>query len=142
MNDELLDRVDDAIENAMLSHESLNNDSVCSCGVVNNMDGDVLHGHRLGAVSAAVRGALASELTPAARADGASRMTNAQRDRLWQLCARYNVPFREDDYLLSSKQSGIGAGWVEGWVGGRDGSGITSRKTIYVGVSPEGESHS
>jgi hypothetical protein len=77
-----------------------------------------------------------------ARADGKPRMTNAQRDRLWQLCANYNVPFREDDYILAGKQASIGAGWVEGWVGGRDGSGITSRTTLYVGVSPEGESHS
>ena len=76
------------------------------------------------------------------RRDGTPRMTGAQRDRLWELCARHSVPFREDDYVLAGKQAGIGAGWVEGWVGGRDGSGVTSRKTIYVGVSPEGESHS
>jgi hypothetical protein len=77
----------------------------------------------------------------APRADGQPRMTTAQRDRLWEMCGRYNVPFREDDYILAGKQASIGAGWVEGWVGGRDGSGITSRKTIYVGVSPTGESH-
>jgi len=78
---------------------------------------------------------------PRARADGAARarMTDAQRDRLWQLCAVYNVPFREDDYFLwTEKSGGVGAGWVEGWVGGRDGAGLTRRKTMYVGMDPEG----
>src|ERR1700751_2999954 len=78
---------------------------------------------------------------PNQSADGKVRMTDAQRNRLWQMCANYNVPFREDDYFMSNKQQGIGFGWVEGWVGGKDGSGVTSRRTIYVGVSPEGESH-
>ena len=77
----------------------------------------------------------------APRADGKPRMSLAQRDRLWEMCGNYNVPFREDDYVLSGRQASIGAGWVEGWVGGRDGSGITSRRTVYVGVSPEGDSH-
>ena len=76
------------------------------------------------------------------KADEKPRMTDAQRDRLWEMCGRYGVPFRESDYVLSGKQAGIGAGWVEGWVGGIDGTGITSRKTIYIGISPEGESHS
>jgi hypothetical protein len=75
-------------------------------------------------------------------ANGEPRMTDAQRNRLWELCGNYNVPFRENDYVLSSKQATIGAGWVEGWVGGNMYSGIVARKTIYVGVSPEGESHS
>jgi hypothetical protein len=85
------------------------------------------------------------------RADGAPRMTHAQRDRLWDLCAGYNVPFREDDYYLyptdrSAPQRGIGTmpGWVEGWVGGQDGRHETGdhRRTLYVGVDPEGRSHS
>lgn len=53
--EELLDRVDDATWSALAAHESLDNDSRCSCGARNNMDGDVLHGHRSGAVSQAVR---------------------------------------------------------------------------------------
>jgi hypothetical protein len=77
------------------------------------------------------------------RADGKPRMTLAQRNRLWDLCAGYNVPFREDDYYRYPDDSSMMPGWVQGWVGGRDdGSGITGRRTIEVGVSPEGESHS
>jgi len=52
------DAIDDAIEDAMAQHESQNSDSVCTCGVVNNMDGDVLFSHRVGAVSAAVHDAI------------------------------------------------------------------------------------
>jgi hypothetical protein len=52
------ERIDDAIESAMSAHEPLKGDSVCSCGVRNNMDGDVLFGHRVGTVSAAVQNAI------------------------------------------------------------------------------------
>lgn len=54
MSDELLELIDDAIELAMARHESLNDDSVCTCGQVNNMDGDVLFSHRVAMVSDAV----------------------------------------------------------------------------------------
>lgn len=64
------------------------------------------------------------------------RMTEAQRNKLWELCGRYNVPFREDDYVIMSADSIFGPpNWVEGWVGGKQG-------TLFVGVSPEGDSHS
>lgn len=66
------------------------------------------------------------------RANGERRMSNAQRNRLWELCGNYNVPFQEDDYGFANASPDS---WVEGWVGGKPG-------TIYVGVSPEGESHS
>lgn len=56
--DELSDRLDNAIELAMAHHESVKDDSECSCGVRNNMDGDVLFSHRVGAVQDAVREAL------------------------------------------------------------------------------------
>jgi hypothetical protein len=58
VNDDLLERVDDAIDDALLAHEALDNDGRCSCGVKNNMDGDVLHAHRFGVVSEAVRNVL------------------------------------------------------------------------------------
>lgn len=74
-HEQLLDRVDDAIETVLLAHESLDNDSRCSCGVRNNMDGDVLHGHRVGAVSAAVR----RVLDPAA-VEGGNPQTPARSD--------------------------------------------------------------
>ncbi len=60
LTDEQFDVLDEAIDEAMWDHESLDNDSRCSCGVVNNMDGDVLHGHRVGVVSEAVRSAILS----------------------------------------------------------------------------------
>lgn len=58
MDDETLDRIGDAVWSAMASHESLQRDSVCTCGVVNNMDGDVLFSHRVSMVIEAVEGAL------------------------------------------------------------------------------------
>ena len=60
LTDEQCDVVDDAIENALLAHEPVDNDSRCSCGALNNMDGDVLHGHRMGVLTAAVHLAIRS----------------------------------------------------------------------------------
>lgn len=54
LTDEQYDAIDDAIESAMSDHESCHNDSVCTCGVFNNMDGDVLFTHRFSQVSRAV----------------------------------------------------------------------------------------
>lgn len=58
LTDEFVESIEDAIEDAMSQHEPLRNDSVCSCGAKNNMDGDVLFSHRVGAVTTAVRHAL------------------------------------------------------------------------------------
>ena len=58
MTDEEEDRLYWAIEKAMHEHDALKNDSVCRCGVRNNMDGDVLASHRAGAMMAAVTEAL------------------------------------------------------------------------------------
>ena len=52
------------------------------------------------------------------------RMNEAQRNALWALCGRYGVPFREDDYRVYPPDSWMMKGYVEGWIGGRDGSGI------------------
>ena len=75
-----------------------------------------------------------------------ARMTEAQRDKLWDSCGRYGVPFREDDYHVFSPNSSMMASWVEGWVGGNTHAtadrGGTDFPTIYLGVSPEGDSHS
>lgn len=60
LTDAQADLIDDAIEDAMSQHESQNSDSVCTCGVVNNMDGDVLFNHRMNAVSAAVHNVILS----------------------------------------------------------------------------------
>lgn len=85
------------------------------------------------------------EIEPA-REDEEGRMTQAQRDKLWDLCGRYNVPFREDDYhpATFSKDSPV---MYEGWVGGyQEVEHPTTKqptpKTIYVGVEPNGRSHS
>ena len=67
-------------------------------------------------------------------ANGKPRMTTAQRDKLWALCGGYNVPFREDDYHPSQFSSSSPI-MYEGWIGGQPG-------TIYVGVEPNGRSHS
>ena len=65
-------------------------------------------------------------------------MTDAQRTKLQTLCERYRVTFTESDYLVFSQDSSMMPGWAEGWVGGLTQAG----RTLYVGVSPEGDSHS
>ena len=51
------------------------------------------------------------------------------------------MPFREDDY---HRPFDLPDGYVAGWIGGTVGWGGTTlaKQTIYVGVSPEGESSS
>jgi hypothetical protein len=66
------------------------------------------------------------------------RLTKAQRDRLQELCISYKVKFREDDYPLFPLDAFMMPGWAEGWIGGKECVG----STLYVGVSPTGESHS
>lgn len=57
-------------------------------------------------------------------------MTDAQRDALTDLCARYRVPFIEEAW--SPAGFDLPNGYVAGWVGeGKFGA-------VYVGVSPEG----
>lgn len=72
------------------------------------------------------------------------RMTVAQRDALWELSHRYNVPFREDDYQIHQVTGIFGQkGWAEGWIGGPRHNGHNNmRTTLYVGVSPEGQINS
>lgn len=63
-----------------------------------------------------------------------NRMTEEQVIALYRLCVRYNVPFREKDYYRDfSLPDGYFAGWVGGWT-----PGSARKKTIYVGVSPDG----
>ena len=78
------------------------------------------------------------------KANGEDRMTTKQRDALWDLCGRYNVPFREDDYRLIPKDAAMMKGYVEGWVGGRmhNGDWAEEKATIFVGVSPDGRVNS
>lgn len=77
-------------------------------------------------------------------ANGKHRMTTKQRDALWAKCGGYNVEFSETHYFLDPAN-----GRVEGWIGGPEyaargvGSEVSrGKKTIYVGVSPEGEINS
>lgn len=67
-------------------------------------------------------------------ANGDTRMTTAQRDKLWSLCGGYNVPFHEDHYRPTQFSENAPV-MYEGWVGG-------IQSTIYVGVEPNGRSHS
>jgi hypothetical protein len=71
------------------------------------------------------------------------RMTDAQRDKLWDLCGRYGVPFREDDYFPTRFSSSAPL-MFEGWIGGTfyNGTFPDKRRTIYIGVEPNGDSHS
>lgn len=68
--------------------------------------------------------------------DARTIMNSAQEARLRLLCKRYGVRFNATDYHPATLQAtGMMFGWVEGWIGGKPG-------TLYVGVSPAGESHS
>jgi hypothetical protein len=89
---------------------------------------------RLGRENDELKEQLAALNTERGRSDGLSRMNHAQRNALWDKCAGYNVPFREDDY---HPQSDLPPGYYAGWIGGWEGIG--HRRTIFVGVSPEGE---
>lgn len=64
-----------------------------------------------------------------------SGWTMAQRRKVEQLCWRYKAEFRYSDYRRYADNARMMASYVEGWVGGQE-------TTIYVGVSPEGDSHS
>ena len=62
-------------------------------------------------------------------------MTQEQINTLQILCRSYGVAFDPSHYLVYPSDSSMMPGWAEGWVGGSPG-------TLYVGVSPEGASHS
>ena len=74
-------------------------------------------------------------------------MTNNQEERLRQLCKEYGVAFNPDHYKPGYD---LPAGYIEGWIGGPEHGmkyidGIWARHsktTIFVGVSPQGESSS
>jgi hypothetical protein len=59
----------------------------------------------------------------------------AQQSKLVSLCERFGVENDRSHYLLHPPGSVMMPGWAEGWLGGAPG-------TLYVGVSPEGDSHS
>jgi len=67
-----------------------------------------------------------------------TNMTDEQYNKLSDLCQRYGVKMNIGDYLVNSPNSSMMPGWAEGWVGGPN----QAQKTIYIGVSPEGDSHS
>lgn len=68
------------------------------------------------------------------------RMTNAQRDKLWEMCGRYGVKFKEEDYFVGI--DGMAEGWVGGYYHNGEPAQISQfKKTIYVGVEPNGDSH-
>ena len=73
-------------------------------------------------------------------ADQRARMSDAQRNKLWEMCGRYNVPFREDDYIFDSRDK-----MFVGWIGGSEyfdvNENAARKKTIFVGVEPNGDSH-
>lgn len=69
-----------------------------------------------------------------------THLTLAQAERLRALCENYGVEFHAADYKPGFD---LPPGWVEGWVGGIVHAGTPGfPKTIFVGVSPEGDSHS
>lgn len=73
-----------------------------------------------------------------------TNMTQEQFDKLLILCERYEVSMAISDYQVYSQDSTFTPGWAEGWIGGPNHNGgfVAKRKTIFVGVSPQGDSHS
>ena len=73
-----------------------------------------------------------------------STMTQEQFDKLSVLCERFHVSMAITDYFVYSQDSSMMPGYAEGWVGGPNHNGglIDKHKTIYVGVEPNGDSHS
>lgn len=68
----------------------------------------------------------------------AQPLTQQQYDKLQLSCERWNVPFDPTHYRTWSLDAVMTKGFAEGWVGGPDQAG----KTIYLGVEPNGDSHS
>lgn len=71
-------------------------------------------------------------------------LTEAQVAALQNICQRYGVEYRADDY---KPQFDLPTGYVGGWVGGNDhghrrtcdGEWVrTSKTTIYIGCDAEG----
>jgi len=60
-------------------------------------------------------------------------LTEAQKHSLENLCERYNVPFRKDDYTPAFD---LPEGYVSGWIGGL--YGLENKYTIFVGCDPDG----
>lgn len=67
-----------------------------------------------------------------------TKMTQEQFDKLSSLCNRYHAEMRISDYHVRQPDSVFTPGWVESWVGGES----CANKTIFVGVAPDGASHS
>lgn len=65
-------------------------------------------------------------------------LNEAQTAALERLCQRYGVDFDPADYYVHPAGSFLTPQWAEGWIGGRN----DEKRTIYVGVSPEGQIHS
>ena len=81
MNDELMELLEDAVDRITYEHESLDNDSRCRCGAVNNMDGDALFNHRVGAMMEAIEAVLSQNMHEEQRtlADGEGGMSTNWR---------------------------------------------------------------
>jgi hypothetical protein len=70
----------------------------------------------------------------------APKFTEAQELALQRICERYKVNYSPDHYFRYPDDSFMMPGWCEGWVGGMELQ--QERRTLYIGVSPEGECHS
>jgi hypothetical protein len=67
-------------------------------------------------------------------------VTEQQEARLRKLCENYGVGFDPEHYKPAFD---LPSGWVCGWVGGFEHSGhYGNKRTLFVGVSPEGDASS
>lgn len=104
--------IDDAIWLAMGQHEPLKNDSVCTCGVRNNMDGDVLFSHRYSVVSDAANAALTKGL--AALELREETRTNAMSSAGMTVDSKTGEVTHHSDIRYDRR-------WVSSWTSGSEG---------------------
>lgn len=78
---------------------------------------------------------LPDELRDKAIEHADSGWTLEQLHKVETLCHRYTAKFRYSDYRRYPDDASMMKGYVEGWIGGQ-------QTTIFVGVEPNGDSHS
>jgi|GEM_PF-6292786 len=66
------------------------------------------------------------------------KINTAQEEALRNLCHRYGVEYRADDYYVYPPDAAMCPGYAEGWVGGY----VDGESRLYVGVSPVGRVNS
>ena len=68
---------------------------------------------------------------PLLREDSDNELTVKQKEKILHLADKFGVPQWRINFSEFTPRFDLPPGWVAGWIGSK----------IYVGISPEGESH-